>query len=161
MRCCHNMSPESLRRFSGIKGCTAFTRWERCSLFRTKTQYLKPSCRDITGKPTCVVKELIMSPPIRRTITGRRINRFITIGLICVLLTALVLPSYKWIVQAMMMSCNYAGTDNEGTYFWTCAYYDDGSDGWPYYGGGGDSIDSKMAKIDSAVVYQRVILQLW
>lgn len=73
-----------------------------------------------------------MNPPIRSASKSRRINRFITIGLLCVLLSALTLPSYKWIARAMMMSCDYAGTDREGTYYWTCVQYDDSSDGWPY-----------------------------
>lgn len=99
-----------------------------------------------------------MNPPIRSASTSRRINRFITIGLICAFLTALILPSSKWIAQAMRMSCDYAGTDNEGTYYWTCVQYDDSSDGWPYYGGGGGA-DSKQDKINRAVADARAILQ--
>lgn len=53
--------------------------------------------------------------------------------------------------------CMYKGTDNEGSYFWTCV--GDGDDGWPYDGGGGDPADSKQAKIDRAIADAKAILQ--
>lgn len=99
-----------------------------------------------------------MNPPIRSASKSKRIHRFITIGLICALLSALILPSHKWIARAMMISCDYGGTDNEGTYYWTCVQYDY-NDGWPYYDGGGDPVNSKQDKIDRAVADARAILQ--
>jgi len=61
----------------------------------------------------------------------------------------------------MQITCGLDGTDGEGTYYWTCVSYDDGSDGWPYYGGGdgGDPYYSNQEKIARAVADARAILQ--
>ncbi len=95
-----------------------------------------------------------MSSPIRLASAGKRLHRFIAPSLICAL-AALGLLSYRWAAQAM---CMYKGTDNEGSYFWTCVNYGD-NDGWPYDGGGGDPADSKQAKINQAVADAKAILQ--